>query len=477
MRIGVLSFVGVHASDTDRAASLRFQEGVVAWLREQEHDVVVADDLAVSAASVAPEAERLGRADCDSIVFCFATESDPGLPPQAALRVSCPILLLGSADPAGGGMAALFAAAGALGEVGAPCGRVLGNVDDAAARSGIAGWLRQHDRKTRQRGRDAAQTLYGTRCALLGNGAAAGAEPDPSQWLSQFGVTLERFAGADIAERARRVEPDRVQAGIDWLTANVAEIRYDGDRLTPGPAGTLARQVRTYLAIRDLCRDEQIAFCALADRIDPDVAPGLILSLLNDGNDWEGATAPLVSAPGGDANGALTMRLLHLVSGNPALCGALRGYDAQEDLVGLAGAVAPTFAGLSEETGKKWPRVVLRAAPVSPDAAAGGSLHFDVATSPEVTFARLARLSGRFICVMTPGAFVEVTAVQGEALPQPATAGTAPHTWARFECPHGALVRTWPSSHVHAAVGDHVGALRSACESLGITPIHLSRAS
>ena len=468
MRIGILSFVGAPAAEAGRAVGLRFQDGVVAWLREQEHDVVVADDLAVSAASVMAESERLGRADCDCVVFCFAAESDPGLPPQAELRVSCPILLLGSADPACAGVGALFAAAGALDEAGVPFGRLLGGVDDAAVRSRVEAWLRQHDRRTRQRGRDAAQTLYGNRCALLGSGGSGGSEPDPSQWLSQFGVMLERFTEADIAARARRVEPERVRAGLDGLTANVAEIRYDGDRLTHGPAGTLARQLRTYLAVRDLCRDEQITFCALADRIE-DTRTDLALALLNERGDWEGATAPLVSATGGDANGALTMRLLHLVSGNPALCAALRGYDMQTDLVGLAGPVAPTFAGLSEETGKKWPRVVLRAAPESLDAAAGGSLHFDVAPAPEVTFARLARRSGRFMCLIASGAFVEDVAVgQGE---------TVPRAWARFDHPFESLVQTWPSRHVHAVVGDHIGALQSACESLGITPIRLSGAS
>ncbi len=467
MRIGILAF-----ADSPDAGSTALAD----WLRERGH-IVVEGEKGVSsgAAAAASETERLARADCEAVVFSFDSWVPSGLAVQAALRASGPILLTGSSE------AAFFGAAEALLEVGTGFGRALGSIADLSVQALIEQWLRLHAVEQRQRGEAAAQKLYGTRCGAFGSSPSVGSPTvDAARWLSQFGVYYQPFGLREVAAWSRQVAPERVEAGLIWLQAQCKEIRYDGRTLTPGVEGTLARQMRLYLAVKDCCAHEQIEFCTLAELWDGSgdggmtaVSPMLPAALLNNNVDSEGDKKPVVCATGGsggggDANGALTMQLLHhIAEQQPVLSAEIGSCRADSGLIDLidTGASAFGVARLAENADG---RVMTLVPAPEGDGALGAAITLEadaVAAVPEVTFARITRRSGRFVCVIAAGEIV-----------CPAAPGESERRAMQAQFHGGGLnafLNIWSSPRIHAVSGDHVGALKAACEALDIEPILL----
>lgn len=296
MRLGILLF------RTEGSAAALLTES----LRADDHDVVLpeSDDLGA-------EADRLVRADCDGVLFFVGANADSTLVARAALHLNCPLLLSGPFGPA------FFEAAGALNEIGIPFERAP--LLSSKEADFVAAWLRESAKTERQRGSDAARALYGQRLALGGISAFL----DPAQWMSQFGVLIERGGGSDAP-----------------------------------PAD--------------------------------------------------------FSASDGDANGALTLQLLRLVSGNGPVATAI--------VADLPGAAARLDNDLP-------------------------------AAASAATVARITRRSGRFVGVLGRG-IIDGRALQLDAAP-------------------ARLRETLAADRLHVAPGEHVGALRAAFETLNIEAIVL----
>jgi len=153
-------------------------ESIADALRGRDIDVIVAEEPATSDVIAASEAGRLQRADCDGAAFFIGEGGTARAVAQAALHVGCPLLLAGTFS------STFFDAAGALAELVAAYDRLLLG-EDATDR--IASWLHDNRKTERQRGIEAARTLYGQRL-LLGGDALV----DVVQWQRQFGVTVVR---------------------------------------------------------------------------------------------------------------------------------------------------------------------------------------------------------------------------------------------------------------------------------------------
>jgi L-fucose isomerase len=134
--------------------------------------------------------------------------------------------------------------------------------------------------------------------------------------------------------------------------------------------GTLARQVRLYLAVKDFCKLEGIDFCGLTGQLDwtewedyciMDVAE----ALLNDTSDWEEERKKvIVCATECDSNGGLTMQLLHHLSNTPVLFADLRHYHEDRDVYDLtnSGQHAPWLSKFSDDFRVNWKEVTLHPA-------------------------------------------------------------------------------------------------------------------
>ncbi len=485
MKIGIVTFTDGRArvaKATEQDCRM-FQERLASYFKRRKHDVVAARKIVWNYETARKEAQRIALAYPDVVVFNFCVWSFPDLTAQVAnLIPEVPILQIGNIVPAQPGWVAFFASAGTLDEIGRPFGRVLGDIRKASVQKEVEQFLHLHDPDQRARGERAAARLYGQRYGEF-DGPSMGmytGHVDPSQWMEQFGVHVYHRGQLHLWELARRIANERVEAGLKWLEKYAGEIHWDKKKLTPGPDGTLARQVRLYLAMKDFCKLEGIDFCGLSGQLDltewPDLCiPDVAEALLNDVADWEGEKTPLICATECDSNGALTMQIMHQLTGTPVLFADLRHYHEKEDLYDLvnSGQHAPWFAKRSRDFRRNWRECHIRPASEFYFRAGGGSVQFYAAPAPRVTFGRIVRRQGRFVMHIFTGSFAKLSRAQEERLAKQTTYEW-PHAFARFDMPLATLRDNYSSNHIHAIIGDHTGALVAACDLLGIEPIVLS---
>lgn len=486
MKIGIVTFTDGRAriaKATEHDCRM-FQERLVTYFKRKKHDVVAARKIVWNYETARNEARRIALAYPDVVVFNFCVWSFPDLTAQVAnLMPEVPILQVGNILPSHPGWVAFFASAGTLDEIDRPFGRVLGDIRRPEVQKQVERFLHRHDPDQRARGERAAALLHGQRYGQF-DGPSMGmytGHVDPSQWMQQLGVHVYHRGQLHLWQMAQRIAAERVEAGLKWLERHCGEIHWDGKQLTPGLKGTLARQVRMYLALKDFCKQEGIDFCGLTGQLDMTEWPDLCVAdvqeaLLNDTADWEQPEKkPLICATECDSNGALTMQIMHHLSGTPVLFADLRHYHEKEDVYDLvnSGQHAPWFAKRSANFRRNWNECHIRPASPFYFRGGGGSVQFYAAPAPKVTLGRIVRRNGRFVMHIFTGAFVAVSRAQGERLARQTTYEW-PHAFARFDLPLARLRDNYSSNHIHAIIGDHVAALVAASESLGIEPVVLS---
>ncbi|HIE52005.1 MAG TPA: fucose isomerase [Armatimonadetes bacterium] len=485
MKIGICTFTDgrKRVADSLRDDCFHFQRAIADWLRGEGHEVLEAQEIIWNYATARSEAGRLADAGCEVTIFNFCVWSFPDLTAQAALLTPSPILFVGNINPAYPGWVAFFASAGTLDEIGQPFGRVLGGINDPAVQEGIRRFLERHDPDRRRKGQEAAARLRGLRYGEF-DGPSMGmytGHLDQSQWMSQFGIHVYHRGQLHLANLTETVADERVEAGLQWLEEHCAAIHWDSKMLTPGLDGTLARQVRLYLAIKDFCREEGIDFCGLTGQLDFTESPQWCTmdvpeALLNDTADWEEENKkPLICATECDSNGALTMQILHHLTGTPVLFADLRHYHADRDVYDLvnSGEHAPWFAKRSDDWRENWAEVHLQPASEFYFRGGGASVQFYAAPADQVTFARLTRKNGYYRMHIFTGSFLRFTPEEDENLARQTTYEW-PHAFAKFDCSVETLAQSYSANHIHAVVGDYLAELIAACEFLDIEPIVLS---
>lgn len=491
MKIGIVTFTDGRArvaKATERDCHL-FQDRLASYFRSRKHEVVTSRHIVWNWKTAREEATRVGRTYPDVVVFNYCVWSFPDLTAQVAnLIPDVPIVLVGNILPSHPGWVAFFASAGALEEVGRPFGRVLGDIREKRTQAEMERWLHRFEPDQRIRGERAAAMVHGLRYGSF-DGPSMGmytGHVDPSQWMEQFGIHVYHRGQLQLWELAKKVSAERVEAGLAWLEKHCAEIHWDDGeggkgKLTRGLEGTLARQVRMYLAMKDFCKLEGIDFCGLTGQLDMTESAEMCIAdvpeaLLNDTADWEQEKKkPIICGTECDSNGALTMQIMHHLSETPVLFADLRHYFEKEGLYDLvnSGQHAPWFAKRSADFRRNWGEVHLWPALDFYFRAGGASVQFYAAPAPKVTFARITRRRGHFVMHILSGSFEKLPRKKEETLARQTTY-TWPHAFARFDCSLAAVRDHYASNHIHAIIGDHVGALAAACEPLGIEPVVLT---
>ncbi len=485
MKIGIMSFTDgrQRVAEKTREICKQFENEIAQWIRDQGHEVVQYEGVVWNWDTARQAAAMVREQNCDAAVFNYAVWSYPDLTAQVAKLISVPILQIGNINPGYPGWVAFFASNGALDEIGVPYWRALGDIKDERVQAQVRRFLIMADPDRRRRGIRAAEQLYGMRYGEF-DGPSMGmytGHVDQSQWMAQFGVHVYHRSQLTLVKLMGKVEDERVEAGLKWLEENCAEIHWDDKMLTPGLDGTLARQVRFYLALKDFCREEGIDFCGITGQLDMTEFEDLCIAdvpeaLMNDIADWEENPKPvIVCATECDSNGALTMQLMHLLTGEPALFADLRHYHEDLDLYDLcnSGQHAPWFAERSSNYKDNWRHVHLHPAESFYFRAGGASVKFYAAPADKVTYARITRYKGAFRMHIFTGSFIELPEDQAEELAKQTTY-TWPHVWAKFDVPYPVLAQRFSCNHIHACIGDWVAELVAACEYLGIEPIVLS---
>ncbi|MFI0366628.1 L-fucose/L-arabinose isomerase family protein [Actinomadura sp. 1N219] len=460
-RIGVLSlsdgrpYVQDGIGDFIRAA----EDRLVAALRAAGHEVVTAGAPVTSNALAARLAREVDAAGVDLTVLHYAVWAFPHFTMLAADALRAPILLLSSIDPVQPGMVGMLAAGGALDQLPRPHTRLWGEPDAALVAKITAE-------------AEAAAALGALRGSTFGRigGRPMGMNTTVSAtetWMREFGIDVEEIDQWELVRRAGLVAPARLAAARRWLEERAAGVHYDGDRLTPE---LLERQIGAYYAMRELIDERNLDFTGIKGQ--PELTEhfatmDIAEAFLNDPYDWDGPKAPHVCATESDMDGALTMRLMQLLTGVPVLFADVRHYHADRDVWDLcnSGQHATWYAARSDDPAENLARTHLY--PEVFFFPAGGASVHHLAAPGQMTLARLSRYGGRYRMHLMLGEFETYDEETNERMMRASTYEW-PHAFARLDADAPDFLARFGANHIHAVPGDVRDRLRAVCRLAGI---------
>lgn len=382
----------------------------------------------------------------EALVVHLPVWADPVLTVHLAQRLPLPVLLLGNGRPDSSSLVGLLGAGGALDQIGRQHRRVLAG-DQAAGQRKTMAFLRAAAALQRLRGQTLG--LFGGRSLGI---FTAGA--DSSLVMKLFGVDIVHYDQLVLREEAENLPGELVQRHLDWLARRTADITYSGS-FTPL---ALERQVRSYLATRRLA--EQYELDMLGVQCQPLLSDGYVTqcvahTLMNGSEDAEGEKPVQVHACESDVDGAISMQILHLLSGGlPAALLDVRWYNPARGAWVLAncGALPAALTGGLENVhmgahhfGK----------------GGGGALKTQL-TPQQVTLARLCRRDGQYWMAVVP-AQVEATS------PEELSAISPSFPKGLVTCAaDAAFLDEFGSNHIHLVAGDWALELQEFCRLAGI---------
>ncbi|ASU79864.1 fucose isomerase [Actinopolyspora erythraea] len=461
-RIGVLGISDgrehVHERNSDFIR--KKQNLLVESLRGAGHEVVEGGEPVASNTSATAQARRLAESGVDATVLYYAVWAFPHFTMLAADALDTPLVLVASTDPTEPGLVGMLAAGGALDQIGRQHTRTWGAPDDPEVLADIG---------ARATAAAAASGLRGCTFGRFG-GRPMGmntAVANTDQWQRSFGIDVEEIDQYELVLRAERADTGEVRKAREWFEQYAAEVRYDGDKLTPE---LLERQIASYLAVRDVIAERGLDFSGI--KAQPELTENFATmditeALLNDPYDWNGPKRPHVCATEADMDGALTMKLLSDVAGTPALFADVRHYHPDRDVWDLcnSGQHATWFAARSDDPAVNLSRV--RLCPEVFFFPAGGASVRHIAAPGGMTLARLTRRDGHYRMQLVLGEFLDFDDATTEELVRRSTPEW-PHAFARLDVSPETFLSRFGANHIHAVPGDHRAELRAVAELLGV---------
>jgi L-fucose isomerase len=263
--------------------------------------------------------------------------------------------------------------------------------------------------------------------------------------------------------RSDLVDRKDVDRAMKWLAERLRAVNFDDNKLT---RDALERQVRTYIATKQLVSERHLDFAGVKchyDMSEYHVTQCLSAAFFNDPYDWDGPKDPFVLSCEADSDGALTMQIMKLISGLPVLFIDLRYYNHQEQTLTLCncGAMSTWYASQSDDADENLQRVSLSGI-IPKYGGQGAHVHFMAKPGP-MTLARLTRVMDAYT----------LTVFRGECVHYPEekmqeSAPVWPHAFVKLSFPFERLVDCFDNNHLHIVSGDYVEELREYCRLSGI---------
>jgi L-fucose isomerase len=251
-----------------------------------------------------------------------------------------------------------------------------------------------------------------------------------------------------------------VHKHINWVSENARAIRFNESNFTPEH---FEKQIRSYLATREIIKDYELDFIGVKCQTEMSnlfCLQCLNVSFCNDPYDADGVKEPVCCSCEADADGALTMQILKILSGKPTCLNDL--VEVSENKITLAncGAMASYFTRLSENSRDNM--AALTIGPHNFGQAGGGSMQFIVASGKEMTFARLFRQPNQYTLGVLTGTTVD------EEVPEDSPLRVRPLIFARINIDKKHFLQTFGSNHILAVEGNLKPELELLASLLGI---------
>jgi len=387
-------------------------------------------------------AKELMAADVDCVIFMVGSWIYVPIVCTPAQMLTVPFILWGVPEYITGALVPACITHGSLDELGIKHKFVKGFPEDDALLKDVGCFARSAMVVNRMKGM--RYGLFGGRCMYMYTAA-----PDPIQVQKLFGVETVHVDEFMLVFKAKEFPDDKIQAFY-------RDLKKEYGRIEP-PDEVMNRSIRMYFALKELVKEYDLDFVGL--KCMPEVQGNYVSHCLSVAlNINEG----LICGCEADTNGALSMEILHLLSGGPAGFGDVfdvRNSDKSVRIVNC-GSNATDFAVNHKDVDWGYQYDFIAAGP------GRGATTVFVNKPGRVTTARLARISGDYVMHIASGeAYTEPKSKMKEARDR------WPHLFLRLDGDPDAFYQNCRSNHQHWTYGNYVDELVSVCDLLGIRPI------
>jgi L-fucose/D-arabinose isomerase len=459
IRVGVLSFSDgrnrVHV-ELEAYINKCAQNIKKSLEKTKEIEIVISEEIVHNSDLARKQAMLLATKDLDAVILNIPVFAFPNFSVIATCFQQVPCLAIAPENGKLPGLGGLQAAVNMIRQVGLKCEKVWGNIEEENILSKVMKFLRAAYAVTRLKGQ--IYGLLGGRSIGMGTGAI-----NPDFWMKLFGVDVEHIDQLEIIRRAEKMTDDKVEKAFKWLNGKIGTICYESDKLT---SDSLKQQIKCYYAIKELITEYKLNFIGVKCHYELSeyyVTQCLSAALFNDPYDWDGNKQPFVYSCEADSDGALTMQVLKLISGNPVLFFDFRHYDKKDKVFAFCncGAMSTWYAERSEDPAINLASVKLH--PIIPKYGGKGCHVQFIAKDGEMTFARFTHTLDKYKLTIFKGNFKSLPPEKLEE-----TCKVWPHGFVETKIDPMELIERYDNNHVHGVYGDYVDELKKFCELKGI---------
>lgn len=441
----------------------KFEDYVAGVIRQKgDIDLVVSETIVHTAKEANDATQYMLAQNVDGVILNFTIWVYPNLAVIIARNIKKPLLMLSNLHPERAGLVGMMASAGSLDQLGIQNERVWGDI----ARPNVYGKVLRfaNAAKVKSQLEGSVYGMIGGRSMGMYTGVA-----EQSVWMKKFGVDCEHIDEMEILRLAGEIKEDRIENAFKWLSKHVGKINYDGAGLTQKK---LRLQIACYLATKDMIRERELDFVGI--KCQPEmgnhfVTQCLSQAFLNDPYDMEGKKESVVCACENDMDGALTMQILHLLTGKPTLFFDFRHYDEENDVFVFSncGSQSTWYAARSEDYTENLKKVQFYAQTPEFFEAGGATVQY-MAAEGELTCARMTRKDGKYRMVIFPA---KTKTFPHEKMKE--TSPEWPQAFVKINVTPERLINVYGSNHAHAVEGYWVEELAEICKMLDIESIVL----
>jgi L-fucose isomerase len=421
-------------------AQLKRVPPLVATLEKVGLDVIYAGKPAFNVKESTQQAMQAKEKGADCIIYAIGTWMYAPQVVTAIQATDLPPIIWAFKAPEEFSLVGAGCTRGSLDEIGIPNLFIYGDEKDINSAKRAAEYVR------------AARVVRGLKGKTYGliGGRSMGmytAMVDYAQWKRQFGIEIEQISEHRVYVEAEKIPDEEAEKVLDELQQKFAGVFSDKTYTI--------RSIKLYLALKKLINEEGLDFIGVKcqpELMDVYSSYCIPVTLLNS----EGT----VTACECDSNGALTMLILHMLSGQAAWFGDIKYLE--EDTKVLrdcnCGSVAYTFA----EDPKK-----VYILPHPSYMYGGGRPAIQLIAKPgKVTCARLSRVKGEYVMLIFTG---ETIKRPREQLKE--TVWEWPHAFIKIDADPTEFIKNLRANHIHFVYGDYKQELIHICNFLGIRPI------
>lgn len=399
--------------------------------------------------------QQIEKSNVDAIILYVPIFIAPALVAHIANLATRPIVLAQNENEASLSQLAFLAVAGILDQIGLSYLRLGGDVVDDDVRNRLKCFITAASVHNRLKGKTFG--AIGGRSLGINTGVA-----DSILWQRLFNIDIEHIDQSEIIRKSGLQDNHLIDKYVSWYEKNAHETDYNDTNFTPKH---LRKQIASYLATKEIIAEHELDFIGIkcqTELSNHHCLQCVNISLCNDPYDADGAKEPVCASCETDADGALSMEVLKLLSGTPASLNDLASVSGNEIVMANCGSMASYFAGFSDDYRENLSRVNL--VPHSFGEAGGCATAFIVPAGNQMTCMRLFRIRDRYALGLLTGVTFERSYDQISP-----NLHTRPLIFLKTNLNKQLFLETFGSNHILAVRGYYKDELRAFADLLGLS--------